>query len=371
MSIRAEYIPISGRGGVRLFWRGRVKAGLALAVAAALLMVWSLSAFGAGGGRAIDIGPLWKVAIITDTQTRDCERIGALIGGLKAERPKMVVHTGDAHFDWGDRCTLKAVVDLLRIESGGLEFHLAPGNHDVSGGVLKLHLRAAATRGVYDLGPAFAGEGASGYASGIQWPVWNAEVVDHPGWQVSVNGGPARWRRPNKPCRYVFKRGGIRFIVCDPFYSREQHEWLAGVLSRPDDSSVSIMLHHAHNVGRMAKYFEGLEGRHNVRLVLSGHDHRYRHEVRDGITYITGAGIAHGGECDVMILRVHRRYLLLDRYIVDAGGASGAVRGPEPIWMCEGRFSEYRRPESPRGIYRQIGDLARSGGEKGDLSRIP
>lgn len=355
-----------------------MKVRLAFTAAAASVMICSFSVCAGGGGPAIDIGPLWKVAVITDTQTRDCERTSALIGRLKEERPKMVVHTGDVHFDWGDRCTLKAVVDLLRIESGGLEFHLAPGNHDVSGGVLKLHLRAAATRGVYDLGPALAGEGASRgyhrasrYASGVEWPMWNAEVVDHPGWQVGVNGGLARWRRPNIPCRYVFKRGGIRFIVCDPFYSKDQHEWLAAILSRRDDSSVTIMLHHAHNVDRMSKYFEGLEGRHNVRLVLSGHDHRYRHEVRDGITYITGAGIANGGECDVMILRVHRRYLRLDRYIVDGDGAMRGVRGPEPIWMCEGRFSGYRRPEFPRGVYRQLGNLAKSDGGEGELSRIP
>ena len=70
----------------------------------------------------------------------------------------------------------------------------------------------------------------------------------------------------------------------------------------------------------------GLGGRHNVRLGLSGHGHRYRHEVRDGITYITGAGIANGGECDVMILRVHRRYLVLGRYIVEGDGAISRVR---------------------------------------------
>ena len=304
----------------------------------------------------LGIEPLWNVGVITDTQTSEYDWISALIGRLKADGPDMVIHTGDTYFEWGNRFVLKTVADLVRIEGGALEFHLAPGNHDMHNGVLKAHLRRAATRGVFrlDRGITFRGENylqsrVAAYVPGPLLPVWNPEIVNHPGWQVDASAKLLKWGDSVAGSRYVFKRGGIRFIVCDWSYSTEQRAWLRNIITQPDDSSVSIVLHHAHQVHKLSRYFEGLEGRHNVKLVLSGHDHQYYQARRDGITYITGAGIARSNrDCDAMILRVYRGYLRLDRYIIPKGSLLPRVVGPEPIWMCEGSFSEYRRPEFPR-----------------------
>jgi len=320
-----------------------------------VVLVYSLAAYG-GGGVGVGIKPLWSVAIITDTQTADDEWIYALVDKLKEERPEIVIHIGDTYFDHADSCAFEAVQDLVCTERGSVEFHLAPGNHDLRGGALKREIRWAATGGSYVLKAGlrtavqdFGHPWGRDYSRSRQWPAWNPDVVDHAGWQGEA-GGILAGSGGETTCRYVFKRGGIRFIVCDPYYSREQKEWLRGVITGADDSSVSIVLHHTHYVGKLRKYFEWLGGWHNVRLVLSGHDHHYHHEEHGGISYITGAGIAKGrrGECDAMILRVYRDYLRLDRYIIPRGLSRPEVTGPEPIWMCRGNFTEYWRPEWPR-----------------------
>ena len=63
-----------------------------------------------------------------------------------------------------------------------------------------------------------------------------------------------------------------------------------------------------------------------------------------------------------MMLRVYKDYLRLDRYIIPKGSSEAIVYGPEPIWMCEGQFSEYERPELPR---RRPGYVKNSGLERG------
>jgi len=303
-----------------------------------------------------DHEPLWNLAWITDTQTAECEWITMLLNRVQVNKPKMAVHTGDTRFEWANRCAWQDVVDLLRVETPPIEFHLAPGNHDLLHGVLKLHLRKAAAQGIYRLD---TGSKAKGYGyyhnrvpeevSGILWPVWNPEVVDHPAWQRSANQQPAHWQHPELPYRYVFKRGGIRFIVCDTFYTEEQKQWLRDILVQPDDSSVSIVLHHKHEVEDLAKYFEGLEGRHNVKLVLTGDHHKYCYEERGGITYITAAGIARGheGNCDAMTLWVYPDQLQLDRYVIPKGLPIQPIQGPKTIWACSGKFSPYERPAFP------------------------
>lgn len=70
------------------------------------------------------------------------------------------------------------------------------------------------------------------------------------------------------PYRYIFKRGGIRFIVLDAYWREEHEEWLRQVLLQPDDSSVSIVLEHKT---RGEFPWSELKGRHNVKLVLSSH----------------------------------------------------------------------------------------------------
>ncbi len=301
-------------------------------------------------------GPLWNLAWITDTQTPECEWITVLTARVAANRPRMLIHTGDTRFEWANRCAWRDVVNMLRIETPPIEFHLAPGNHDLTNGVLKLHLRRAASQGAYLLDTGLTAPGRGYYhnrvtkeTSGPLWPVWNPEVAAHPAWQTTANKRPLNWQDPDLPYHYVFKRGGIRFIVCDTFYTERQREWLRQLLSRPDDSAVSIVLQHKHEVDDLAKYFDGLEGRHNVKLVLSGDHHQYCHEQRDGITYITSSGVSHGhhGDCDAMTLWVYEDRLRLDRYVIAKGLPMSPIRGPETIWSCPGKFEPYQRPEFP------------------------
>ena len=322
----------------------------------AIVVVCNLQVCAAGEGRT-DGEPLWSVAVITDTQTPDRELTTALIDGLKQAGPDMVIHTGDTDFEWSNGFTLSAVADLVWSEPGGIEFHLAPGNHDMRGGALKAHLRQAATQGTFGIGryaalnnQKYSEARPAVYITSAALPAWNPEIANHPAWQAETNAKFADWGDSSESCRYIFKRGGIRFIVCDWSYSNEQREWLRKVIMQPDDSSVSIVLHHAHFMSKLTRYFEGLEGRHNVKLVLSGHDHRYHYESRDGITYITSAGIARSNrDCDAMVLKVYKDHLRLYRYVVpDDGSPRPIVHKPEPIWTCEGNFSDYRRPELPK-----------------------
>jgi len=170
---------------------------------------------------AADDRPLWNVAWITDTQTPDCEWITTLLARLGANKPKIAIHTGDTRFEWANRCAWKDVVDLLRVETPPIEFHLAPGNHDLQNGVLKSHLRRAATQGIYRLDTGLKATGLGYYhnrvpkdVSGPLWPIWNPEVINHPAWQITANKKPVHWQHPEPPYHYVFKRGRIRFIVC-------------------------------------------------------------------------------------------------------------------------------------------------------------
>ncbi len=319
----------------------------------ALVCVGLFSTLAAGTVWA-DQEPLWNAAWITDTQTTASEWITTLVARVQANRPRMVIHTGDTRFEWANRCAWRAVMALLRTKTPPLEFHLVPGNHDLTNGVLKLHLREAATRGTYRLD---TGEKASGfgyyhnrvprYESGPLWPAWNPDVVDHPAWQISANEKPQDSRHPEIPYRYVFSRGGIRFIVCDCYYTEEQREWIRDLIVQPDDSSVSIVLHHPHGVDDLAEYFEGLDGRHNVKLVLSGDHHNYKYAERHGVTFTTAAGLAKGpeGENDAMTLWVYEDRLRLDRYVIPKGSPMKSVEGPVTIWTCEGAFSPYNRPE--------------------------
>jgi len=311
--------------------------------------------------------PMWKAAVISDTQTGRREWLISLFNQLLDAEPDMVLHTGDTHFDWSEGFTLRALACLLRSKPGGLEFHLAPGNHDMDGMLIESHLRRAAIEGLFrtDRGITFKGadyalDRVSDFVPNPILPPWNPEVADHPAWQVGVTSRILKKEYPDVlGSRYVFKRGGIRFIVCDWDYSKEQSEWIRDIITRPDDSTATVVLHHYHNVGQVSRYFKGLEGRHNVKLVLMGHEHSYDYEVRDGITYVRLAGFAHhGGECDALILNVYEDYLRLDRYSIPGDVIYPAVLGPEPIWICQGRFGEYERPKTAKRSWAYIGDAA-------------
>jgi hypothetical protein len=325
--------------------------------AIALIILLSAAPPAPAGAASVGLDePLYNVAWITDTQTPECEWITLLTSRLRSEKPKIIIHTGDTRFEWANRCAWKDVTDLMLLETPPVEFHLAPGNHDLVNGLLKHHLRRAAVNGIYRLDTGLTVRNAGYYhnrlpedACGPLWPLWNPAVLEHPAWQPAADEKPAGSQQPDMPYHYTFKRGGLRFIVCDPFYTASQRQWIQALLAEPDDSSVSIVLHHKHEPDDLAKYFDGLEGRHNVRLVLSGDHHQYCYEQRDPITYVTAAGIYHGhhGDCDAMILRVYSDHLRLDRFVVPAGLPMNPISGPETIWTCPGRFTPYERPQFP------------------------
>lgn len=294
-----------------------------------------------------DEQPLWSAAWITDTQTPECGWITSLCQRLTADRPSMVIHTGDTRFEWVNQCAWKDIMTLMNSGNPPLELHVAPGNHDLTNHVLKAHLRRAASRGIYrvDTGQLASDMGyyhnrVTADAQGDLWPAWNPEVVAHPAWQPDAE---------EKQYRYVFKRGGIRFILCDCYYSDEQRDWVRNLITQPDDSSVTIILQHKHEVDALAKYVEGLEGKHNVKLVLSGDHHIYCYEERHGVTFITSAGVANGHyrDADAMTLKVYPDRLQLDRYLIPEGAAPDAISGPETIWTCAGEFKPYERPTFP------------------------
>ena len=306
--------------------------------------------------RAAEEAPLWSAAWITDTQTPDCEWIATLLARAGADKPRILIHTGDARFEWANRCAWRHVLTVLTAETGPVEFHLAPGNHDLENGVLEGHLRRAASLGIYrlDTGRRAAGLGyyhdrVTEEVSGPLWPVWNPEVAAHAAWQSGASKKPANHMHPEIPYRYAFKRGGVRFIVCDSYVTDEGRDWVRDLIVKPDDSSISILLQHKHEVDQLSRYFEGLEGRHNVKLVLSGDHHLFCREERGGVTFITGAGIARGaeGENDAMALWVYPDRLRLDRYVIPPGRPLPAVKVEEGIWSVKGKFTAYVPPEHP------------------------
>lgn len=321
-------------------------------VATLLTLMFLLPLLGPSSSAAQEQAPLWNLAWITDTQTPDCEWIQALTTRLQAEQPEMILHTGDTRFEWANRCAWLAVRDMFLATSPPAEFHLAPGNHDLEHGVLDQHLREAAVLGRYRLDAGTKQSGAGFYhdrvtdiGMGPLWSAWNPEVINHPEWQVDVNEGPPEGAS-SRPYRYGFDRGGIRFLVADCYATEDVKQWVREVVVQPTESSLTILLQHKHEVDPLAAYFEGLEGRHNVKLVLSGDHHNYCHEERNGITYITSAGMAQGrhGECDGMILWVYRDHVRLDRYIIDPGAGMNPIRGPIEVWRSEGTFTEYACP---------------------------
>jgi hypothetical protein len=325
---------------IRLRFRGRIR----LAPASLILFTLLVGPVAAGekGG-----DPLWCFVWITDTE---CHLMGhgeylvPLIDAVKLHKPKMVLHTGDTEFEWANRGSWKDILAWYRSAEPPFEFHLSPGNHDDEPTLaLKPWISKAATRGIYPIDTGERAEGKGYYKDRVveevfipEWPEWNPEILANPNWQP--DGG--------SPYRYVFRRGGIRFIIRDQFWREEHREWLRDEISRPDDSSVSIILQH-----KTRHYFPGEEDfPHNVKLVLSGHHEGYKlHEGEGGVTFITGAGIANGpdNESDAMVVWVYPDHLRMDRYVIPPGEPMKPVEGSYTIWTCEGAFSGYERPNAP------------------------
>jgi hypothetical protein len=322
-----------------------LRSALCLCLVAILLL--GLSGVSLAQAAAANDKPLWNLAWITDTECYwmgHSEYLKPLLDAVGANRPKMLLHTGDTSFEWANSGSWRDVLDLMRSRTPPIEFHMAIGDHDDEpNGDTKLWMVKAASKGIYtiDTGEKVPDQGyykdhKTEEVSGPQWPIWNPEVAANPHWQP--DGG--------YPYRYVFERGGIRFIVCDYDFRGDYDEWLQDVLSHPDGSSVSIIL--VHNPGRQFPFREA-QG-HNVKLVLQGHHEGYKMYEGD-VTRITGAGIANGpaGESDAFTLWVYKDHLRLDRYVIPAGGRTmKPVEGPITVWTCEGAFSEYIRPPMPK-----------------------
>jgi len=187
---------------------------------AAIIFVFSA----AGWGMSVEhmgVKPLWRAAVISDTQTDQREWMVALFNQLRDAEPDMVLHIGDTHFDWSGAFALRALACLLRSKPGGLEFHLAPGNHDMDGGLVKSHLRRAAIeglfrsdRGITFKGPEYALKRVSAFVPNPILPAWNPEIADHPAWQVGMTTRVLKKEYPDVVgSRSVFKGGWIRVFV--------------------------------------------------------------------------------------------------------------------------------------------------------------
>lgn len=101
---------------------------------------------------------------------------------------------------------------------------------------------------------------------------------------------------------YTFDYKNVHFVGLDTNESagvwREQQRWLENALATTDKSHIILFFHHppfgiTNNRGdnnRIIKAFHNLFVKHNVNLVIAGHDHLYYRTNRDGVTYITTGG---------------------------------------------------------------------------------
>jgi hypothetical protein len=309
----------------------------------------------AGAGAQADEGePLWCAIWVSDTQNYskgggDDQYLIPLLNAVKQHRPKMILHTGDCIFRWGNKGAWRDMLEVMRESDPPMELHVSPGNHDVDErDRLEPQIARAASLGIYpfDTGRIIEGKGydkdrETRLVSGPAWPVWNPEVAAHPNWRPGKGG----------PYFYVFKRGGIRFIVQDYRNDREpERKRLCEELEKKDDSSVSILMQ--HKVRDRWPHKEDCGGRHNLRLMLSGHYPGYSKGGRpDGVTHIRCASLAnvhHGGENDIFLLWVYADHLRLDRYVIPGGAPGDQVAKPKVVWRVDGRFTEYKRPTTPK-----------------------
>jgi 3',5'-cyclic AMP phosphodiesterase CpdA len=116
---------------------------------------------------------------------------------------------------------------------------------------------------------------------------------------VRVDGGRYEFGRLGMPGRYYQRRVGdvALFLLDSNNLGPAQLRWLGGALARTDAVWKVVAFHHPpFSCGgylgdkRVRRALVPLFERHDVDLVLSGHDHNYQRFRRAGVTYVVHGG---------------------------------------------------------------------------------
>jgi 3',5'-cyclic AMP phosphodiesterase CpdA len=116
---------------------------------------------------------------------------------------------------------------------------------------------------------------------------------------VRVDGGRYEFGLLGMPGRYYQRRVGdvALFLLDSNRLGPAQLRWLDGALAATDAPWKVVALHHppfscGGYIGddRVRRLLVPLFERHNVDLVLSGHDHNYQRFARAGVTYVVHGG---------------------------------------------------------------------------------
>jgi len=220
---------------------------------------------------------------------------------IAAQRPDLVIHTGDVTVDGADSdADLEHCVRLLG--ALGVPFRAVPGNHDV------------------------------GDSNHRHQPV-NPDRI-------------ARWNRYFGADRWFFDVEGWRLIGLDAmligsFQAAEaaQLAWLDGVLAEAGDRRSAWFLHRPlfteHPEEGDTGYWSikpeprrallDLVQRHNVALIASGHLHKAHDFVRDGTRYIWGPSAGFLGSPKIIPVRPGETRLGAVRYEFDGSGLDAAI----------------------------------------------
>jgi 3',5'-cyclic AMP phosphodiesterase CpdA len=116
---------------------------------------------------------------------------------------------------------------------------------------------------------------------------------------IEVNGGRYEWGPLGMPGRYYRRRVDdvSVFLLDSNNLGPVQLRWLDGALGRSDAVWKVVAFHHPPfscggytGVKRVRRALVPLFERHDVDLVLSGHDHNYQRFRRAGVTYVVHGG---------------------------------------------------------------------------------
>ena len=218
-------------------------------------------------------GVLLALSFVVWGDNRDGGEIEAeLVRKMAAERPELVLHTGDAVVR-GDLPELweEYLRRVVPLSSRAPMLH-AVGNHDLVGD---------------PFGTAF-----ERYLRPLAIPTGAARA------EVSVRPGAVRGTH-----YYAARIGPLLVVVLDANMPEdvEQTRWLGEILGGADGDRglehTFVVLHHPPlSVGRHCGYAASMTGwlglfeRHRVRAVFGGHDHAYERAERNGVRYFVVGG---------------------------------------------------------------------------------